>query len=143
MGEVRINGHWLQFWLRALLALVSLLAVGLGWQYYSVYQRRAARDWVERNGGTVDVYAPSPPSERVEISPGVDLVITFGSGQRIHGPKDAPEIPQWKRWLGDEAYNQILLPEGSSPADVVRMRELFPEATVEVNQPPAGGSGFF
>jgi hypothetical protein len=38
-----------------LFAVMTLAAIVLAWQLQHVFQRRAARAWIEQNGGSVDV----------------------------------------------------------------------------------------
>lgn len=136
MTELPATKRRLRFSLRTLLVVTTLVAVGIAWPLYRVNRRRAERVWIEQRGGSVDVFTRPVP---IQIAP----FLEFQSYQRAHGPEVEPEIPQWRRWFGDEAYNQINLPEGTSQSDVERARALFPEARVEVMARPSSGSGFF
>jgi hypothetical protein len=128
--------RWFRFSLRSLFVIVTLLAVCVAWPLRHVNRRRAERTWIEQHGGSVDVFLRPKP-----IEDGSGLYIE--SYQRVMGPEVEPEIPRWRRWLGDESYNQIYMPQGTSQADLDRARAIFPEARVDVAPNPAAGSGFF
>ncbi len=131
-----LTTRWLRFSLRACFFAATWIAVGLAWLFHGVSQRRTERARIERLGGFVSTFQRP---ESIDLGIGLQ----YSSYQRVHGPENEPEIPRWRRWLGDEAYNQIALPAGTSEAEADRMRALFPESQVEVNSAPSSGSGFF
>lgn len=123
--QITSRRRWLTFSLRAALGVLTVFCVWLGWQVNLVHQRNAMRAAVEQSGGIVDIFIrPEFPDESLAIM----------SYERS-GPVEEPEIPQWRRWLGDEAISQLILPAGSSEPELARARALFPEAEVEERTP--------
>lgn len=127
----------LPFGLRALLALVTLAAIlaMLGsWfagEWNIVRRRTEMRAFLAANDGNVE------SATKLRAANG-----------EIYGP-DAPgprEPVFWRRWMGDEAAIEVLLPYGTSQGELHRVRKLFPEAHVharsyhrEHKMPGAGG----
>ena len=141
MNVVHANVRWFRFSLRTFFVIVTMLAVGLAWLLSDIVQRRVARAWIERRGGAVDVFALPQP---IEIPfEGTSIELQYGGGQRALGPEDEPEIPRWRRWFGDVAYNRIIMPKDSSQAEIDRMKALFPEAEVEITSTEPSGGGLF
>jgi hypothetical protein len=128
--------RWLRFSLRTLMAGTALLSIGLFLLLHVVVERRSERTRIERLGGTIEVFTKPKP---IEIAPGIE----YHSYQRTLGPDVEPEIPQWRRWLGDQAFNQIYLPTGATPDEVQRVQHVFPEAKVDVAPANEPGAGFF
>ncbi len=123
--------RWFRFTLRTLFVVVTVFGVWLGYEFNVVHQRNAMRKSVVKRGGYVDVFTRPAPTK---MGP---FLLSFGY-MRVLGPEEEPEIPRWRRWFGDEAVNRIMLPSGSSDADLERARALFPEGTVDV---PHTGQG--
>jgi hypothetical protein len=131
-------GHrWFRFSLRTLIVAIALMPMIVSLPLYPIQRRRLERIWIEQHGGTVDVFVRPLPI--VDLDSG----LYYQSYQRLMGPEIEPEIPKWRRWLGDEAYNQINLPAGSSGADLERTKRLFPEARVDITPHVTPGGGFF
>lgn len=93
--------RWFRYSLRTMLVVVTVFAVWLGWELKFVRERKAFLDWTieERH------------------------IIRF---THFDGP--APAVPFWRRWLGDAPVQSVMLPHGSSEADLIRAQSLFPEA---------------
>ena len=131
--------RWFRYSLRTFFVLLTLFGIWLAWQFNLLHQRQATRRWVERNGGTVDVWVRPEP---LTVSAG-SLALEITSYQRVHGPEEEPEIPAWRRLLGDEAINQIMLHASATKTEEARVKRLFPEAKVELIEENGAGSGFF
>lgn len=125
----------LRFSLRTFFIAITLIAVISACPLNRIQQRRFESRWIEQNGGSVEVFVRPEP---ITVAPGM----YYQSYQRVLGPEIEPEIPKWRRWLGDETYNQIYLPPGNSQSDLERARRLFPEAAVDISPPEDAGSGF-
>jgi hypothetical protein len=128
-----------RFSVRALLLVVALIGVGLGLIVRPVVERRRFMSWVEQNGGHIDRWVKPEPDITV-INGGLTIIST--SYQRILGPERDPEIPDWRKWLGDVAVNIVMLPVDSKNSDVEAAKLLFPEAEVQVMQEPGPGGVF-
>jgi hypothetical protein len=40
-------------------------------------------------------------------------------------------IPFWRKWLGDEAVEEVRMPKKSSAIDLEKAKALFPESQIE------------
>ena len=118
--------RWFRFSLRGLLVIVTVFGCWLGWQISAIHLRRSTAERIEAEGGFVEVWVKPEP-----IQGNGELGLTYGGGERVLGPEREPEIPEWRRWLDDQAFNQITLPSGWTESDLVRARALFPEARVD------------
>jgi len=105
----------LQFRLRTLLIVVTLLAMPLGyvgWQARIVRERKAMMNRVYGMGCWVELAANVgwyPP----EAKP------------------DRAEIPWLRKCLGDEAVEAFTLPRATSQSDVDQIKAIFPGARIE------------
>jgi hypothetical protein len=124
--------RWFRFSLRTLFVAVTVIGVWLGWQFNFVNERRAMRAWIVDHGGFVDIFTRPDTTGSLAI-------IHYS---RLMGPDEEPEIPQWRRWLGDEAVNQVMMPAESSAADINRAKHLFPEGEVDVIEVGSGRGVF-
>jgi hypothetical protein len=113
--------RWFAFSLRTLFVGVAVFGIWLGWEFNFVHQRNAMRDWIADHGGSVDVF----------VRPDVSGSLAIIQYERVLGPEEEPSIPQWRRWLGDEAINHVMMPAGTTDADLERARSLFPEGNVK------------
>ena len=96
-----------QFSLRTLLIAVTLLAIPcgyIGWQAKIVRERQSLRMKVTQMGG-------------------FHLKLCFS------GPPH--ELSIIRRWLGDQAWGTIMIPESALPQDFDEVRAAFPEAEIE------------
>jgi hypothetical protein len=92
--------------LRTMFVVVTVFAVWLGWHFSDIHQRQVMRNLIKANKGAVVV------DPRDDGNP-------------------SPDIPKWRRLLGDEgAVDFIALPDTSSDEQVSQVRRLFPEAQV-------------
>jgi hypothetical protein len=98
-----------QFGLGTMLALMTLLALWLGWEKHYIQERR---DFLELNKAAI---AAGP--KRYVMS-------------RRVPPKPA-EIPFWRRWLGDEPVDVISMPFAAGKEAHAKAMALFPEARLE------------
>jgi hypothetical protein len=109
LGEPPRARHprWM-FWLKTAWVAMTVFAVGLGWQVNHIRQRRQFVQWIERRQQAC------------------------GDAQVLVAPARAEHarIPFWRRWLGDQAFDEIYLPCDSTPTDEERAKALFPEAIV-------------
>ena len=106
-----------QFGLRTMFAAIALVAICLGWQVNKVHERHAMRRWVEQNGGSVGNTGLMIPSDNDSICLAVNWQPTN-------------TLPAWRRLLGDQSVEIILLPEGTARDLVIRAESLYPEASV-------------
>ena len=127
--------RWPRFSLRTMFVGVTVFCWWMGYELNFIHQRRAMRESIVQRGGAVEVFSRPEP---LEIFPG----ILHSSYQRVLGPEEEPEIPRWRRWLGDESINQVMMPVGSSKAEVARAKWLFPESAVDVFERTSGGGMF-
>jgi len=121
--------------------LVAVACCWLGYNLNFIHKRHAIRKSIEEQGGTVEVFLRPEPIETVVGN----LTLSYLSYQRAHGPEIEPDISKWRRWLGDEAVNQIMMPRGTSATDLQGIRAIFPECEVDVMETmeTKPGSGMF
>jgi hypothetical protein len=122
----------LQFGLRSLLALITLAALGL-WlagEFNVVERRTQMRQFLAASAGAVE------SATKLRAANG-----------EIYGPlgPGPPEPVFWRRWMGDEAVFDVMLPYGTSQSKLEQVKRVFPEARVHVclyppgyNQPAVG-----
>jgi hypothetical protein len=122
-----------------MLVFVALTGVCLTVIARPVYERKRMMQWIEENGGRVERWHKPEPT--LIHSGSITVVIT--SYQRILGPEKEPEIPAWRKWLGDVPVNIIMLPADSKDSDFQRARSVFPEAEVDLVVQGPGLGGFF
>jgi hypothetical protein len=128
-----------RFGVRTMLVFVALIGVSLALIARPVYERNRMMRWIEENGGSVERWHKPEP---IEINSG-SITVLITSYQRVLGPEKEPEIPAWRKWLGDVPANIIMLPADSNVSDLERARSLFPEAEVDVIVEGPGPGGFF
>ncbi|HEY2839291.1 MAG TPA: hypothetical protein VGJ26_09090 [Pirellulales bacterium] len=107
--------RWFRYSLRTLFVVVTLIALGLGFEMKRIHNRHAMRAWLRDGNGwelTWEDYksTPSQPSK----TPGDPTM----------------QIPRWRMWLGDEPMAQIGFEKSATPADRERVKRLFPEAMI-------------
>jgi hypothetical protein len=106
--------RWLRFSLRALLAVMTLLCLWLGWET-SIVRERQRLQAKGREGTAVQFFQKS-------FTPWAN-----------RGKGGDPQVPIWRRWLGDR-HIYFIFADGSHPEfpqwDLDRLKQLFPEATV-------------
>jgi hypothetical protein len=97
--------RWFRYSLRTLFVVVTVFGVWLGFQLKTVRDRRDLTDWLSDHNGLTDV------------------------------SKDQTKIAIWRRWMGDRAFDTVLLdrharmPKG---VDLVYIRDTFPEARLGI-----------
>jgi hypothetical protein len=102
--------RWFRFSLRTLFVAVTVFAIWLGLELKFIRERR---DFLETRDRNVE-------------ADGLSDVFIYEFGTK---PKSWP-IPFWRRWLGDETRELIVLWSNSTDADRQRAAELFPEAQI-------------
>jgi hypothetical protein len=123
----------LQFGLRSLLVLITLLALGswLADEASIVHRRKEMRESLAADFGAVKS-ATKLRANNGEIF-----------GPLAPGP---PEPVVWRRWLGDEAVLDVLLSYGTPKSRLDYVQALFPEARVHARlhpvDPKIGGNMF-
>jgi hypothetical protein len=103
--------RWFAFRLRTVfvvVAVVALLALSVRRETLIVEERRALREWVERNGR----YGG-----------------WIGYAYAANGARPRPRIPRFREFLEDEAVEHVGLPRHSTDADLELAKSLFPEAS--------------
>jgi hypothetical protein len=98
-----------------MLLLVTAAAVLLGWLLEELKFVRERRDFLL----LLDEYRVQ---EMESMQPG-----RFLSTAIMMPAYEESTIPIWRRWLGDDAKNVILLPTNTSEADYQTAKRLFPE----------------
>ena len=109
--------RWFQFSLRALLIGVTLLAAVcgyVGWQAKIVYRRQSRM-------ATLLKSHPAWFAEKCE-----DCHLDYDRSD------DEVKISLIRRWLGDRPYRAFCLSSKTSPEEEEQIRDLFPEATIYI-----------
>jgi hypothetical protein len=109
--------RWFSFSLRSLLAVMTLVCIWLAWEMGVVRQRQR-------------MLAQVRASQSFEVTTAKTWAASFKSG---NAPRPVAQIPVLRRWLGDEAIQEIGYyghMVRSSGVDVERLARLFPEAHV-------------
>ena len=110
--------RWFSFSLRSLLAVMTLVCIWLAWESSVVRQRQR-------------MLAQVRASHAFEVTTAKTWAASFPAGNPY---SPVSRIPIFRRWLGDEAIQQIGYyghMVGSSGVDVDRLAKLFPEAKVQ------------
>lgn len=97
--------RWLQFGLRTMFVVVTVVALWLGWEVNFVRQRQA---WRREHAAL---------TERPIKTPNPSYV-----------PKTT--IPPWRIWMGDSYLSQIYFPPDWTEQDRAYATRLFPEANL-------------
>jgi hypothetical protein len=109
--------RWLRFSLRTVFVLVTVVALGLGWQLSIVRARRIALLELRENPA-IDVYTDAQIELPFESSP------------------DAITISKLRILLGDEPVEIIRHPAGHPESEIARLKAIFPEAALVERDPP-------
>jgi hypothetical protein len=88
--------------------VVAVFALWLGWELKFVHERRLLRHYIWERGGIRDRDA----------------------GLYRYWNLPEKKIPIWRRWMGDDAVHNLLLPTAFTQDEVDRIESFFPEATV-------------
>jgi hypothetical protein len=103
--------RWFQFGLGTMFVVVTAVAVWLAWELSYIRERQA--------------FLASLQHKNAEVTDN-RTTWTF-----THPPRAVPpEIPLWRRWLGDRAVDAIDLPPKWSASDRQMAKALFPEAII-------------
>ena len=111
-----------RFSVAVLSGVVGIAALWAGWNLYQVRERKAARQWIEQQGGFADTWSP----------------ISLQKRDSLPEPwrTKAAQFPRVRLWFGDEAvYNINLACASFTWADRQRIDRLFPEAFVMPERP--------
>lgn len=100
-----MNRRYFQFGLRSLFLVITLFAVWLGWELKFIRDRDDAKARADADGGWIEPAAA------------------------IGGM--SPDIPLWRRYLGDEAIYLIEMPPDAMESEWSRVRRLFPESAMQ------------
>jgi hypothetical protein len=87
--------------------VVTVFAIGLGWAMKGIGERREAVENIRRHLGLAAHHAEIGPDGRTRV---INLA------------------PFWRRWIGDESWRFIEVPENTSDVEMERLKRLFPEA---------------
>ena len=107
-----------QFSLRTLFIVVTLLSIPCGYVGYQakiVAERKSMQDRIKEIGGSVILAAEMPHSW-------------------WHEDNERPTVNWIRSWLGDEAFDEIVIPRASSLRDTIEVCETFPEAYVSTSR---------
>jgi hypothetical protein len=116
-AALRRERAWWRFRLRTLLVGLTLFAVWLGWNVNIVLQRKAMRRWIERTGGRAAVDGQS----------------AFLSGETYvpwfwrQADEQRWRLTPWRRLMGDQPMDTVVLPPHVEARDLHRVQMLFPE----------------
>jgi hypothetical protein len=108
--------RWLRFSLRTMFVLMTLVVLWLGWQVHIVRTRRAAVLELRNN-------------------PAAQIFTAAEFENPLGSPKEAAVVSKLRLLLGDEPVSLIRYDSGWRAANLVRMKELFPEADVGYRSP--------
>jgi hypothetical protein len=123
--------RWFRFSLRTLFVVVTVFGIWLGWQLHFVTRRKQAINWLEEAGGLAIHSSwvrddPSLARDRPDVL-------------------NWPQLPFWRRWLGDETIVEIWIPKDAyNEANIARLAKCFPEAVLrdpKTLEPPQEGDG--
>jgi hypothetical protein len=116
---VKLPRRWFSFSLRSLLLVMTVLCIWLGWESSVVRQRRRMLSKLQ-------------VSPAFQITTAKSWAAIFAGGPPP--PQPVATIPTVRRWLGDEAIQEIGYfrhMQGFTDGDVDRLVKLFPEAKVQ------------
>lgn len=123
--------RWFRFSLRTMFVVATLVCLWLGWELSVVRQRRALRQELAGNAAFNFVTADAM-AVQVMVAP--------------MGGVPVASVPRVRRWLGDEAIDQIWYLrhyEGFSESALKRIEATFPEAEVYESLPEPCHPGCF
>ncbi|HEY2146428.1 MAG TPA: hypothetical protein VGH32_00730, partial [Pirellulales bacterium] len=128
----------LQFGLRTMLILVTLLAADcgyLGWQARIVRERTATLAEIETSGGAYVSYKPVSlfSQSRFDIERAVGKIPHYDPTRYLPHFHKAPSVV--RRLLGDEIVFDIWLPDTVTLSEVNQIEKHFPEAAVQRGEP--------
>jgi len=115
--------RWWRFSLRTLLVGVTVLAVWLGWNANVILQRKAMRRWIEQVGGRAAV-----DGQTAELSGETYLPLFWRQAD-----ERSWRITPWRRLMGDQPLDVIVIPPGVGAGNIRLIRMLFPEVRM-INQ---------
>ena len=122
-GPMTTKPRWFRFSLRTMFVLVTALCCFLAWQMSIVRQRRAVL-------------------ANLRSRPAIQITTAAVWEKNLSPPRTPPrrvEIPLLRRWLGDEAIQEIGYGRGFhnlSKAELARLARLFPEAEIREFEMP-------
>jgi hypothetical protein len=122
---------WLRprYSLRMLFAIITALALWLGWQESIIHRRqrlcRMLEEWVGQQFKPYNDF----PVARQNGNFDIEYVIYHDDLQTplLFGP---PSIPWYRLILGDQNHYSICLPHDATPEEVQEFKDAFPEASV-------------
>jgi hypothetical protein len=106
-----LSGRWFRYSLRGLFVAVTLFGCWLGWASSVVRERQA-------------VLRELRVDSKFRVVAANEWTPLYPSG----APRDVAVIPITRRWLGDEAIQEIWRYDGFSEAERQRLSRVFPEA---------------
>ena len=110
------NRRWFHFSLRTLFVVVTVLGIWLGWQLHFVSRRKQAINWLEKDLDGLVIYSSWVRDDPALARDRPDVL-------------KWPQLPFWRRWLGDETIAEIWLPKDAyNDANLARLAKCFPEA---------------
>jgi hypothetical protein len=116
--------RWLRFGLRGMFILVTALCGWLAWETSVVRARRAALNELGKD-------------QSIQVTTAEAWIQRYPPGAPV---PDAATVPSMRRWLGDEAIQEIWYGAGMQPIpeeELRRLASLFPEAELrEALYPP-------
>jgi hypothetical protein len=110
MAEAAPKRRWFQFSLRTLFAVVTVIAIWLGWELKTVRDRRILADWIAANGGRVFYVGHDPYA-----------AFDFYNQQREW-------ISPLRRHLGDQVATIVYIPQSATRDDIELISKIFPHA---------------
>jgi hypothetical protein len=129
--------RWLRFSLRSLLIATALLVVliaGVTAEVRYVHDRWAtclqlnSNEQAQAGGGAFTAVAVCADPCFFKY-PLPDWYRPLWKGHNLAAVKSAG-IPIWRRWLGDESFALVKVPDGCTKRDALRLQRLFPEALI-------------
>jgi hypothetical protein len=120
--------RWLQFSLRTLIIVVTLLAVLCGYvgRQVEIVKER------ERMAAVTGVDSVVAADSRDNIT-----ALSSGTGTTHRSDDSREKIPWFRKWLGDRYYLGLSIDKSASDDEIARYKEAFPEATI-MRRPPGG-----
>jgi hypothetical protein len=116
--EQKPKRRWVRFSIRTLLIGVTIFCVWLGWQAESARERIALIKLVNKTGG--ECYAQQYGTH-------------WGMTYQYARPSDDPDAPSAiRRMLGDNAWENVIVPELNFHHLLDRVERAFPEAIISI-----------
>jgi hypothetical protein len=115
-----------RFRLRALLLVVTAIALVLGWEANAVEKRRAATREIESHGGTVFKWQPTSA-----LMPSAGYC---GTCAATCANRPELRVSMLRSWLGDKPIESVVV---YTAADTALAQRVFPEAEVHCIDEPA------